>query len=326
MKIYNAEKGGETVDIRIGSLNCLNFGLGSSGKKDIDLMRRIILEEKFDIVALQEMKGPLALAQLMNKLPNYWNGVSESEVNDYAYIWNTKRVELAHTKLDNGQIRVFKPHIYKQYKLDKSKGELPIKREPFYARFFTVIPGLPRFEIRVINTHIRFSKGNDGKENVVQIGEKALRKNEFGVLVNSIYSRISDKCYGKQDGEGSAITAYTVLLGDYNLNLPSSGVGAPYVDEIYTVNCGKRDDKSVVTLQSERTTLKKVSETEDNDQTVYASNYDHFSFDKNRFNGTKYSVERIDSVTKYCDNNPEKHTEKISDHVPIKMTLSIKKG
>lgn len=45
------------MDIRIGSLNCLNLSKHSELKKDISLIARIIIRERFDVVALQEVKN-----------------------------------------------------------------------------------------------------------------------------------------------------------------------------------------------------------------------------------------------------------------------------
>ena len=97
---------------------------------------------------------------------------------------------------------------------------------------------------------------------MVALGETAMRQNEFLVLGNSIYSRISDKCYGNREGYGSAITAYTILLGDYNLNLRSANAGSPYVPcEEYIIDTQKQ--KCLKTVQSGLTTLKKPSKKED---------------------------------------------------------------
>lgn len=322
------------MEIRIGSLNCLNFGRDSISKKDIDLIAKIIRNEKFDVVALQEIKSGV-IDCLCNNLncglsKGKWQGYADNEINDYAFIWNSQNLTLPQTRLANGEIRAFYPHIYKQYGRDPELGRISLARPPFYGRFQTTYPGLPKIEIRLINTHIRYSKGNDGKELAPTISEIALRKFEFQALTKNIYYRISDKIYGKSSGESSPLTAYTILLGDYNLNMSKSGAGTPCLKELESVcikcNHDSSKNKVIVTKQIELTTLKKNFETAENCSNYFASNYDHFTFDENRFSGTHKKITRVNSVQKYCNGDPEIHLKKVSDHTPIKMTLSPKKG
>ena len=333
MRFYDERK--MSMEYKIGSFNCLNLGQVSVNKKDKDMITRIILESRFDIVALQEVKDTVVVNTILYTLncgrssSGIWKGAADNEVNDYAFIWNSSRVELASTKLKDGSIRMFQPRIYKQYRLDRKKGELPLIREPFYARFHTVVPGLPKIEFRLINTHIRYSKGKDGENAIVPLGETAMRQNEFLVLGNSIYNRISDRCYGSNDGYGSAETAYTILLGDYNLNLRSANAGSPYLPcEEFIIDTRKQ--KCLRTVQTGLTTLKKPSKKEDSHSEeigdYYVSNYDHFTYDSERFDGTTVTCERIDAVKEYCDDDYEKYVEKVSDHVPIRMTFDLKKG
>ncbi|MBO5868081.1 MAG: hypothetical protein J6Q54_04125, partial [Oscillospiraceae bacterium] len=85
---------------RIGSFNCLNFGSGKlvKGRK----IAEIIKKERFDIVALQEVKNAYALSYLLEALNKYggkWEGdCDEFGVADYAFVWNTKRVRLVRVK------------------------------------------------------------------------------------------------------------------------------------------------------------------------------------------------------------------------------------
>ncbi len=319
--------------IKIGSFNCLNFGHPS--KKDLHTISKIIKDEKFDVIALQEIKSPKALAELINELNWHcakgpWKGVCDDAVcnHDYAFIWNSKRLSPAQTKLPNGEIRVFKPHIYKQYKVDREIGQLPLARDPFYARFHTTIPGLPKIELRLLNTHIRFSKGKDGKENPLNIGEIALRRYEFGILSKCIYAKLADKVYGNSEGYGNPGTAYTIILGDYNMNLSSSEASSTQMREMESIIIDPKTNsarvKKIITVQNELTTLKKTTDSEE-DTGIFSNNYDHFSFDEERFSGTKYQEERVDPVSAYYDNDSETYQKKVSDHVPIKLTLDIKK-
>lgn len=332
------------MDIRIGSLNCLDLSQYSDFKKDISLIARIIIREKFDVIALQEVskEGLGLVLTALNRTGGgqKWEGCSDN--NDYAFVWNAKHMTLPKTRLPSGQIRVFYPHVYNQYKRDPELKKLSIKRPPFYGRFQTNYPGLPKVELRLINTHIRFSKGKDGEEQAPTTGELLLRKFEFQALTRSIYYYVSDKVYGKPEGESSPLTAYTILLGDYNMNLRRSGAGSSFLDNLETVviPCGRSEsrNKVIVTRQSELTTLKKQKDSDeqnaeqDDEQNteqkaqIFANNYDHFSYDTNRFNGTRKRISRVNTVEKYCNNDPQEHIKKISDHTPIKMSLNIKKG
>lgn len=326
------------MDIKIGSLNCLHLSAKSDSEK-VAQIARIIYEECFDIVALQEVKSG-GLDAILNKLnpgrdrtKGKWAGCADH--NDYAFVWNTKHLTLPKTKLANGQMRIAYPRVYNQYKRDPDLGRISFARPPFYGRFQTNWTGIPKVEIRLINAHIRFSKGKDGEEHAPTANDLALRRFEYQALTKSIYYRVSDKVYGKAEGESSPTTAYTILLGDYNMNLRESGAGSPYLGDLETVtiSCG-RDDKVIVAKQSELTTLKKPKDSdEQNDEQnteqktqIYANNYDHFSYDTNRFNGTRQRISRVNTVEKYCHNDPQEHLKKVSDHTPIKMSLNIKKG
>jgi ribosomal protein L29 len=125
------------------------------------------------------------------------------------------------------------------------------------------------------------------------------------------------------------------------MNLRRSGASSSFLDNLETVEikCGRSrsHDKIIVTRQSELTTLKKQKDsdgenTEQDDEQrteqkaqIFANNYDHFSYDTNRFSGTRKRISRVNTVEKYCNNDPQEHIKKVSDHTPIKMSLNIKK-
>ena len=113
------------------------------------------------------------------------------------------------------------------------------------------------------------------------------------------------------------------------MNLRSANAGSPYIPcEEFVVDTGKQ--KCLRTVQDDLTTLKKPLKDEDplheEMNNYYANNYDHFTYDSNRFNGTTIMSERIDAVKQYCGDDYEKYIEKVSDHVPIRMTFDLKKG
>ena len=300
---------------KIGSFNCLNFGMGSS--KDIRKFADIILHEGFDVIALQEIKGPNALNRILSLLPSYWTGVADTDcdVNDYAFLWNSRRLELANS-FEMGINRTYQPRIYKQYKIDRKIGQTDLIREPFFARFFPVGGAAPYIEIRLINTHIRFTKGSDAEPNTP--GAVKMRKNEFDILTRAIYAKESDKRYGNNR------PAYTILLGDYNLNLPSSTASSPYLIESFLIEDGK-SSKIITTVQSDLTTLAKSDSDPQNQNNIFSNNYDHFTYDISRFSNIVVSCNRINTIEKYCSGNLEMHIRDISDHVPIKMDLEIRR-
>lgn len=299
---------------KIGSFNCLNFGMGAS--KDIHKFADIILKEHFDIIALQEIKGQNALNRILALLPAYWEGVADSDcnVNDYAFLWNVRRFELSNA-YEMGISRRYAPRIYKQYRIDRKSGQRDLIREPFYARFFPTGGAAPYIEIRLINTHIRFSKGKEMDEDTP--GAIAMRRNEYDVLTKAIYAKEADKRYGNNR------PAYTILLGDYNLNLPSSAAKAPYLIESFEIEDGQ-NTKIITTVQNGLSTLTKSTENEEKENGIFANNYDHFTYDAKRFGNIIISCKQINTVEKYCDGDKEQHAKDISDHIPVEMNISLK--
>ena len=299
---------------RIGSFNCLNFGTGA--RKDLQIFSDIILHENFDIVALQEIKGNNGLRRLLSALPNYWMGrADDGFVNDYAFIWNSKRIQLAQY---NGKI--YEPTICKQYRIDRRNGQTDLVRDPYYARFFPVGACAPFIEIRIINSHIRSSKGKtDGSNDTESLGAVEMRRKEHEVLSTALYPKIADKRYGNNR------PVYTVLLGDYNLNLKDAGTKSPFLTELFEVE-DKKSVKRIFTTQRDLTTLRNPDSQSENQHQGFCNNFDHFTYDAERFSTVTAQCQSIDSVNKYCGGNFEKHRKTVSDHIPIVMELDITKG
>ena len=296
---------------KIGSFNCLNLGVSASNTKIIELAN-IILREKFDIIALQEIKGKLALNRILFCLGSGWRGSADNEVNDYAFIWNANKFELANAE-EIGLTREYAPRIYKQYRVDRKAGQKDLVREPFYARFFPTGGAAPYIEIRLINTHIRFSKGKEG-ENDMSLSAIAMRRNEFDVLTRAIYAKEADKRYGNNR------PAYTFLLGDYNLNLPTSVAKSPYLLESFIIE-DRRNIKVITTVQRGLTTLARASEQKEN---VFSNNYDHFTYDVKRFDDVTIISNEVNVVEKYYKGDYEKYREDISDHIPVEMKMNLR--
>lgn len=318
------------MSYRIGSFNLKNLGQTAMGKehpRDLAKIAEIIRKEDFDVVALQEVLSEgKALSWEQDRLKRsilYELGASdwdfawahaESEKDPrsegYAFLWKKKRFRLPVAKLQDGTKRTFYPRIC------RLKRDL-MTRKPYYARF--VARGGPYFEIRLLCVHTHFT-------------DRDQRRQELDNLLKEVYPQVEDRVYYK--GRPS----YTVILGDYNAELrrPFNRSGFYVTDknenieeDITTAN--RWDGKRIKTVQDAKTTLKrkfnnKGWEADDSiyESRGYANNYDHFSYDVDRFSGIQIDVKRIDAVRKYCDDNFETYFKTVSDHVPIVMTMGFK--
>ena len=310
------------MSYRIGSFNLKNLGQTAMGKehpRDLAKIAEIIRKEDFDVVALQEVLSEgKALSWEQDRLKRsilYELGASdwdfawahaESETDPrsegYAFLWKKKRFRLPVAKLENGTKRTFYPRIC------RLRRDL-MTRKPYYARF--VARGGPYFEIRLLCVHTHFT-------------DKAQRRQELDNLLKEVYPQVEDRVYYK--GRPS----YTIILGDYNAELrrPFNTSGF-YVADIETAD--RWGGKRIKTVQYEKTTLKRKfnNESKDVDDSIYegrgyANNYDHFSYDIDRFSGVRIYVRRIDAVRKYCGDDFETYFKTVSDHVPVVMTMNLK--
>ena len=139
-----------------------------------------------------------------------------------------------------------------------------------------------------------------------------------------IYPRISmERKYGNNR------EAYTIVLGDYNLNLYKyRGEAEKRINKNTYISAMKQVGmQKLITIQDELTTLKSRTTDElsadDNPSRGYSQNYDHFSFDLDRFekDGIKYNGKRIDAVRKYYNDDFEIYRMEISDHIPISLEV-----
>lgn len=298
-------------------------------RKDIMRIAQIIRDAQFDIVALQEVFNEAAVNYLTRALGLDWRGSwasppSKSSIaaEGYGFIWNTRRFKLANY---DGVER--KPEIFNQYRLDASRGERPLIRNPYYGRFCPTFLDM-RFELRLINAHILFSKAADEYDEMLKSEPSALdmRRNEFRVLASALYPKLSDRIYGNN------CPAYTILLGDYNLNLRQSEAVGSYLTGRMDSECIMIYDgqsvKEIVTVQNELTTLKKppTSESPSNysNLSCWANNYDHFTYDRIRYDGISVRASRVNSLH-YCQDYIE-HRKVISDHAPIKLEIDLRNG
>lgn len=312
---------------KIGSFNMYKFQAYRSDdniSKDLDAIADIISSEHFDIVAMQEVFGERPMDMILTRLGRNWQGAwekpnstSAQAAEGYAFIWNTNKIQLAESITASGK-RTYYPRIYNQYRIDRKLGQKELARNPFYGRFK---PKNENYEIRIINTHIMFSnrRNNEEDELISHLSDVEMRKNEFEILVKNILAKENTWRYGNN------LTAYTILLGDYNLNLNRRWTTWPYLQEVVEIDDGYYKYK-IRTVQDQLTTIKNRSKL-DPDEPVrgYANNYDHFSYDEDRFSDLNPIVKRIDSVRKYSGDDFEKHKKEISDHVPISIEINLRK-
>lgn len=320
------------MSYRIGSFNLKNLGqkaLGKENARDLRKIAEIIRKEDFDIVALQEvLSDGKALSWEQDSLKRsilYELGTSEwdfawahaeSETDPrsegYAFLWKKKRFRLPVAKLEDGTKRTFYPRIC------RLKRDL-MTRKPYYARF--VARGGPYFEIRLLCVHTHFT-------------DRDQRRQELDNLLKEVYPQVEDRVYYK--GRPS----YTVILGDYNAELrrPFNRSGFYVTDNNEDIVTADRwrdrrtgDHKKIKTVQYAKTTLKRKfdHESKDIDDSIYegrgyANNYDHFSYNLDRFSDIHIDVKRIDAVATYCGGDFETYFKTVSDHVPIVMTMGLK--
>ncbi len=336
---------------RIGSFNLRNLGLSALGKnseRDLRKIAQIIKEEKFDVVALQEVLSEgkafispdFAKKSILMELGSNWDfewANAETQLADtrnegYAFVWNTRRLRLATIRTNDGSTRTFYPRICR---LNREY----MQRRPFYGRFTPAgtIEGGLQVEFRLLCIHTYY--GKDTKE------DREIRKKELDVLMKDIYPQVSERRYGEY---GNGWDSYTVILGDYNVELKRdwkesvrmkinaerrmqgkaplpkpATLDADENDEIETNKWGKRKIK---TFQYEYTTLRATGDDSDTlESRGYAHDYDHFSYEEDQFSKVAVNVRRVDAVRKYCEDDFEEYLKTVSDHVPVLMEIELKK-
>ena len=231
----------------------------------------------------------------------------------YAFLWNTSRVELPVNEKGN---KIF-PRIWRNYHIYADEKLMRLIREPCYGRFVVEGRKARPVEIRLINTHIVYGKPKaDNLAVDLDFGAITMRKNEFQVLAGKIYPRINEHYK-----EIKNRVPYTLILGDYNLNLEGSQVTNASIPEVVCFNeRGEiaEQDKGykIYTVQKELSTLKK-------EKAGLANNYDHFSYDDR----VKGRVSKEAETIKVFNNDNEeeliKYRKEVSDHLPIVIEIDI---
>ncbi len=314
------------MSYNIGSFNLRDFNFSNVSadmhqeklSRDFNLIAKIIVQEKFDVIALQEINSGLALKHLICYLNRYkcpWreytgcfgeempNQKGRRDPERYGFIWNSKRLRLLKT------YRNHNPGYY------ENAGAGNLIRPPYYGRFTARgMLGGCNFELRIVNTHIL---GPTYKGDRIQ---------EFNILVKQILPRICDHRELSEDGE--FMPAYTFLVGDYNLSLNK---GEQSVYRIGTITetryTGKR--RSYKTVQNLATTLK-MPKDQNLIEECYANDYDHFTYETDLDLKLILAVQRVEVLNKYfadIEQPVEKlrqYRGKVSDHVPIKLVVNFK--
>lgn len=327
------------MKIRIASFNIEKFSRqsvyyaeDSESRKDIEMIAKIIRENNFDIIALQEVFHPEALKCLLRALSyqtpidvsvsrmglytaqiagfksDKWEArwakprtkYSDMAAEGYAFIWNTTRIELS----KNMKGKAFEPRI-----ADYGHAS-ELVRPPLIARFN---PLRSYYEIRLINTHIVFSIKDEDKLRSNQDGEQIssstkLRNLELQILLKGIYKRFSEMVvdYRGIDKYARNLVPYTFLLGDYNLNLQDvNHVARPsecldFDNSIGYINGRKK--MWIETVNSKKTTLRKTSLSTDNTsnsdittvKTDVSRRYEGKDYLANNFDHFSFDLERLD--------------------------------
>ena len=340
---------------RIASFNMykMNFESDKDKKKDFKLIADIIKSNGIDIVAMQEVLTPNALDQILLYLPGWdkrWDAPrymtdpyykerfkdvddplyrekgfsrSKSEAEGYAFIWNTNKFALS-KGTRRGVEYTIEPYFFSNYRIDRSAGEEPLAREPYFGRFRALSVGKEReIELRLINTHI-IHGGALGVQK---------RKKEFLTLIKQIYRRASST-------DITSCDTYTILLGDYNLNLNRPWTKAPYLThpdnsgqsletfQILEYKVPPSNRTTVQTVQESLTTLKDPNRENYNPEQALANNFDHFSFDI-QYKEALRAISAVNvpyTMLEFRDEEGkrdyEKYKKSISDHLPITVDLN----
>ena len=284
------------MSYKIASFNIKDFGRtavfsvdGKDSKKDLEYIAEIIRENRFDIIAIQEISHKLALKELLEKISRQYaeedrlkygskeyNGLSFGERVNESFGYRTKHWEgrWAAPKSSFGRgsaegyafiwnrdrIELSKNRKGKtlEPKIDETCGKSTFVRPPFVGKF---ISKSSKIEFRLINTHIVYGKPSQMKDEESELYQEdatdlQLRKEELSHLIQEVYVKLNSEKTNSQGVEHSSKSSYfyTFLLGDYNLNLKNSETAAYKIpQELQEYSVG---NMRIVTVNEELTTLK----------------------------------------------------------------------
>ena len=292
------------MSVKIASFNMRDFS--SNASRDMQVIAKIIIDHSFSIVAMQEVLDEIVimdLVSILNHLGGSWRSSNEKpqqtnprKEEQYAFLWNEEKVSLAKQEtIVAGEVvsSEVAPCIIDSY---RTEGGTTLARDPLYGRFWP--KGEDHSEIRLINVHIK-------SPNYII----ADRNREFIILAEQIYHSYCCKDIGTR-------SIYTIMLGDYNLNLNRQWVNSDYLwHEVYEIN-DNGSIQLIKTVQDKKTTFGKNS-------TDFANNFDHFSYD-DKLEDVVIDVKAINTVKEYFNDKFDEHFDKISNHIPIEITIDAK--
>ena len=336
------------MSIKICSFNVKNLADGEG--RDIERIAKIINDNHFDIVCLQEVlqEGKILSGitvkelsgqakaydrSLKSKLKGTWDSEwqqpklrknmeaylgGDKRGEGYAILWRTDNNKLTLLRDEYGN--EIRPRIFSNYDTRIVGSKLRLIRDPLYARFKV---GNRPAELRLITTHIIYGK-SDAVKDILDYGAMEMRRKEFDMLAGQIYYRVSEMYKDSYGTSPECTSPYTIMMGDYNLNL---GTSLPFTRCFDKKGHVVSEDDSffkVTNLQQKKTTLKR-------DSAELANSYDHFTVDdraKGRLVSNSCGV--VDAIHKYkkgTDASEEDafytYREKVSDHLPIAISINI---
>jgi endonuclease/exonuclease/phosphatase family metal-dependent hydrolase len=252
------------------------------------------------------------------KTDEFTEQISPKQVNNgYAILWDTKYFE----KKDSDNW-----HNYSKIIIQRINMKGRIVRYPQIIRLQPKNPPLPKFEIRIINIHLTYS--GEGKtyyirkEDMEKLNKMSI---SYGPFMPMQYLRVPERMIKRQEEldlcldiyndvdnySEDGIIPYTILVGDFNLD-PGKCKEMLNERKDKERRGGKRE--YIIKMEEKTTLRKKLS------HDPYCHKYDHFIGTQK--NGKLQFEERIDTL-KYFNNN-ESHYRELSDHVPIKIALSLR--
>ena len=353
---------------RIATFNIRKFGYSSISKKALPTISKIIKNNNIDILAIQEITHPSALEALMKHLDGpikaaftprltsqrtqqtkafktaHWEGrwaapnsiYGGTAGEGYAFLWNSKRIQL----VSNYKGQIFEPRI------ESFSRKTKLVRPPFIGRF---TPIGSRFELRLINTHIVFSKTKDMKDEnsdlyVENTSDISLRQDELRVLLEHVYIRLDKKQYDCQhiDTHAKLLAPYTFLCGDYNLNLSTANAASSSARIPPDLEYFTKEGSEIITVNNKLSTLCAIP-TDPTQASAHrkdpivsnhlSNNFDHFSYDCAKLASKQITKPHVDVINAYQEyrhqasetqSEFELYMQNISDHLPVYLDFNIK--
>ena len=95
----------------IGSFNIQHL----NNTKDFQVLARIIKEEGFDVIAIQEARSRDAVRNIVTQLnPTYWAYAYPPGNEEYAFIWKKRRLRLLDLPNDRENPQILKSYHYRR--------------------------------------------------------------------------------------------------------------------------------------------------------------------------------------------------------------------